>query len=161
MYRRALTLLPTLIRLSHAALCDSGQGRPEGLHHGVHRASDGHAAGGAFDPYFVLAAMGRCLGHLATDTHLLVAVERGEVSVFDRLEALCCVCVLVNVAGDGLEHDCEGKRAVDQHVAMALDAAGIVWVEVYEVGVPGQGGEAEEHGAGGRKDVGEVGLCGS
>jgi hypothetical protein len=54
------------------------------------------------------------------------------------------VCVTIHIAAHRFQHEHQGERAVDEQVAMAFDVAGVVAVEVDEMGVEGEGGEAEK-----------------
>jgi hypothetical protein len=52
--------------------------------------------------------------------------------------------VTIHIAAHSFQHENQGERAVDEQVAMPFDIAGVVAVEVDEMGVEGEGGEAEK-----------------
>jgi hypothetical protein len=55
--------------------------------------------------------------------------------------------MFVHVMLDGLQHEYERQRAMDQQIAVAFDVSSVAWVEVYKMSVEGKSGEAEKKGA--------------
>jgi hypothetical protein len=57
-----------------------------------------------------------------------------------------------------VQQEYQGERAMDEQIAVTFDVASIVWIEVNEMGVKGESGEAEQKGAVRCEDMGEVGI---
>jgi hypothetical protein len=57
-----------------------------------------------------------------------------------------------------IQQEYQGERAMDEQIAVTFDVASIVWIEVNEMGVEGESGEAEQKGAVRCENMGEVGI---
>ena len=64
----------------------------------------------------------------------------------------------LEVASDESEHEGQRQRAVDEQIAVAFDVATVLGVEMDSVGVPREGGVAEEEGGRGCEGVRELGV---
>lgn len=109
----------------------------------VDSALDSHASSWTLDPYVVYASVLQSLLLQATNAHFFIAVQWCEVAIVDRLDDVLSFGMLFYPAVHGLQHEDQGQWAMDQQVTVAFDIAGVVGIEVDEMGVEGEGGEAE------------------
>lgn len=135
----------------------------QGLWNSAHCTLDCNATSRALDPDVIDIAIDARLLQGTANAHLFVAVQRRQITVLYGFDNAPILRLGFDVAGDGMKHEGEGEWPVYEQVAMALDGAGILAVEVDEVGVERQRRVAEQQRARGRQCVREVwvpGCCG-